>query len=133
MPYTVRRHMRNMRKFYFARVIGTEDNVDDYGNIIGTTVVYSNPQLCWGNISGGRGSGDTELFGIDVSYDKTISPFPHNDIPYGSVFWIETMPTIKADGSTDTPWDYVLSASSQTNNNAVIAIKRVNVSVDGNA
>lgn len=126
----MRRSTRNLRKFYYAFPLGVADTLDEYGNIIGVSVGYSNPILQYGNISGGRGAGETELFGIGVDYNKVINPLPFDTpITYGCVLWVDKLPVIKQDGSTDTPWDYTVSAVSQTLNNTAIAVKSVNVSI----
>nr|DAG07854.1 MAG TPA: hypothetical protein [Caudoviricetes sp.] len=81
------------------------------------------------NVSAARGSLDDEHFGINADYDRTITSCDRNlGIDEASVLWIEKAPEIAPDGSTDTPWDYVVAKIARSINSTTIAIKKVSVS-----
>lgn len=93
------------------------------------TVEYGNPVKIRANVSAARGSLDDEHFGISVDYDRTITTCDKSvGIDESSVLWIEKAPEIGSDGSTDTPWDYVVVKIAKSINSTTIAIKRVSVS-----
>lgn len=81
------------------------------------------------NVSAAVGSADTEQFGVNLDYDKTINPLPSFvPIDETSVLWIDARPTINSDGTTDVPWEYTVAKVAQSLNHKAVAIKRVDVS-----
>ena len=90
------------------------------------TIEYTKPITFYAHISGARGSSQVEIFGTDVSYDKTIvlskSEFDKLKITENSVFFIEKKPTY--DGTTPL-YDYRVSRISITINEVVIALQKV--------
>ena len=100
---------RNKQPFYYALYAGTEDSYDEYGNISGNHATYGKPVMAMGNISPGRGSAVTMPFGVDDMYDKVISVEDRDTlIDEYTVLWVDTLPVLKEDGTTDTPWDYIV-------------------------
>lgn len=120
---------RNKVKFYYALYEGREGLTDEYGNATGEyAVIYSNPLPCWANISPARGETETRQFGDNEFYDKVIIGdlgFPLID--EHSILWVDVMPDIKADGSTDTPHDYEVRKVGKSLNVVSVAISKVNV------
>ena len=123
---------RNKQTFYYALYAGTEDSYDEYGNISGTHATYGKPVKALGNISPGRGTAITQPFGVDDMYDNTNTVEDRDTlIDEYSVLWVETPPVLKEDGTTDTPWDYIVRRVARglpTFGNAHIAISKVSVS-----
>ncbi len=122
--------IKNEQVFYYALYEGEEEIIDEYGNETGTyEVVYSNPIEAKANISSAKGETAIELFGESEDYDRAIlynkGKYP---IDEHSVLWIDTMPEIKEDGSTDSPYDYKVDKVSTSLNNTVVAIHKVDIS-----
>lgn len=123
---------RNKQVFWYALYAGIEDTYDEYGNISGNHATYGKPVKALGNISPGRGTAITQPFGVDDMYDKTITVEDRDTlIDEYSVLWVETPPVLKEDGTTETPWDYIVRRVARglpTFGNAHIAISKVSVS-----
>ena len=106
----------------------TEDIVDSQGYKTGEKKVIYSPVITFkAHISGAKGSSQVEVFGTDVSYDKTISMrkglFQVLNINENTVFFIDTK--VKFEG--DTPlYNYRVYRIAETLNDVVIAIKKVN-------
>lgn len=125
----MRRLAKNMRNVWYATFSGIEDITDSDGNIIGSQRTYSKPCMIRANVSAAVGSADTEQFGVNLDYDKTINPLPSFvPIDETSVLWIDARPTINSDGTTDVPWEYTVAKVAQSLNHKAVAIKRVDVS-----
>lgn len=120
---------KNKVKFYYALYKSKSEVKDEYGNsIIGEyEVKYEKPQIAYANISAAQGKVNTRQFGESLDYNKTIA-LNDTAINEYSILWIDTMPTIKTDGTTDTPHDYVVTAIAKSLNGVSIAVKKVNVS-----
>lgn len=121
--------IRNQSKFYYALYIDKKATTDEYGNITGEyEVVYSNPIEIKGNVSSAMGEMQSKQFGVGESYDKVIVLDNVNTpIDEYSILWVDTLPTLNANGTTDTPYDYVVKKVARGLNNVSIAISKVNV------
>ena len=121
---------RNRVRFFYANHIDKEPVIDEYGNLTGEyKVQYSNPKESGGSISATKGEVATRQFGDDESYDRVIvMDDPKVPIEKSSILWIENMPVIYADGTTDTPHDYIVKQVARSLNSVSIAISKVNVS-----
>ena len=121
---------RNQQKFYYALYGGKVLLVDSYGYKTGETVnSYGDPVLCRANISPASGETVAQQFGGDESYDKVIVTELDLPIDEYSLLWVDTMPTLKQDGSTDTPHDYVVRKVAKSLNSVSYGITRVKVNV----
>lgn len=121
--------VRNKRKFYYASYIKTNEITDEYGNKTGEyEVLYSNPTECKGNISGAQGELEIRQFGESVRYDKVIV-LDNVDTPIDeySILWIDNLPLLNDDGTTNTPHDYIVKKVAPTLNSVAIAISKVSV------
>ena len=120
---------RNMIRIFYANYIGRDPVIDEYGNRTGEYQIrYSNPMEAEGNVSATRGEVTTRQFGDDESYDRVIvMDDPKVPIEKSSILWIETMPVIKSDGTTDTPHDYIVKQVAPSLNSVSIAVSKVNV------
>ena len=111
--------------------------VDEYGNELNeTTVAYSNPVACKGNISAARGETAVRQFGEYESYDRVIvMDDPNTPINEYAVLWVDSIPTLNEngslatnnDGSPVTPWDYTVKKVARSLNSVSIAISKVTV------
>ena len=120
---------RNRVRIFYANYIGKVPVTDENGFKTGEyKILYSNPEETGGNVSSARGEVVTRQFGDDVSYDRVIvMDDPKVPITESSVLWIETMPTIFPDGTTDTPYDYIVKHVAPSLNSVSIAVSKVNV------
>ena len=102
---------------------------DEYGNLTGEyDIVYENPVEIKANVSAARGEATTRQFGDDESYDRIIVlDDPKFPIAVTSILWIDTLPEIVKDGSTETPHDYIVKQVATSLNSVSIAVSKVNV------
>lgn len=102
---------------------------DEYGNLTGEyDIVYENPVEIKANVSAARGEATTRQFGDDESYDRIIVlDDPKFPIAVTSILWIDTLPEIAEDGSTETPHDYIVKQVATSLNSVSIAVSKVNV------
>ena len=121
--------VRNKTKFYYASYIGKTEIVDEYGNLTGEyDVLYTIPREYKGNISAAQGEMQSRQFGESESYDKVIV-LDDRDAPVNehSILWVDTLPHLNADGSTNTPHDYIVKKVARSLNGVSIAIRKVMV------
>ncbi len=121
--------VRNKRKFYYASYIDTNKRIDEYGNFTGEyDVIYGNPIEVKGNISSANGETQVRQFGKSESYDKVIVlDNPNTPINEYSILWVDTLPYLNEDGTTDTPHDYIVKRVARGLNSVSIAISKVKV------
>lgn len=121
--------VRNKRTFYYASYIGETEITDEYGNITGEyDLAYENPVMTHGNVSAAQGEIQSRQFGESESYDKVIV-LDDKDTPINeySILWVDTLPHLNDDGSTDTPHDYIVRKLARSLNGVSIAISKVDV------
>ena len=119
--------VRNKTKFYYASYIGEIEIIDENGNSTGEyNLAYENPIPMFGNVSAAQGEIQSRQFGESESYDKVIV-LDDKDAPIDehSILWVDTLPHLNADGSTDTPYDYVVTKVARSLNGVSIAISKV--------
>lgn len=123
--------VRNKRKFYYASYTGETEITDEYGNATGEyEILHSNPKESNANISAAQGEVQSRQFGESESYDKVIVLDDINaPIDEHSILWVDTLPHLNEDGTTDTPHDYIVKKVARSLNGVSIAIRKV--SVDG--
>ena len=116
--------VRNKQTIYYALYSTKTDTVDEYGDYNGEPVAsYSTPVEIKANVSASRGSADSELFGIDLDYTRTICIEDVNcPIKEDSILWIGITP------DKDTKHNYIVKAVAISLNNTVYAVKEVDVS-----
>ena len=121
--------MRNKRTFYYASYIDETEIVDEYGNVTGQfSVNHGNPVKMLGNVSAAQGEMQNRQFGESESYDKVIV-LEDGNVPLNehSILWVDTLPHLNEDGSTDTPHDYIVRRVARSLNGVSIAIGKVDV------
>lgn len=120
---------RNKGRFWYSLYKGRAEKIDEYGNLTGEfEIIRGNPQEYRANISAAKGEINTRQFGESESYDKVIvmdKGCP--DIDEYSVLWIDTVPEITEDGTTQTPYDYIVKKVAKSLNSVSIAISKVQV------
>lgn len=121
--------VRNKTKFYYALYIDKTEIKDEYGNGSGEyDVSHGNPVVALGNISSAMGETQVRQFGESERYDKVIVlDNPETQIDEYSILWVDTLPHLNADGTTDTPHDYIVKKAARSLNGVAIAISKVNV------
>ena len=121
--------VRNKTKFYYALYIDKTEIKDEYGNGSGEyDVSHGNPVVALGNISSAMGETQVRQFGESERYDKVIVlDNPETQIDEYSILWVDTLPHLNADGTTDTPHDYIVKKVARSLNGVAIAISKVNV------
>ena len=121
--------VRNKIRIYYANFRTKILLKDEYGNLTGEyDIIYDNPVEIKANVSAARGESTTRQFGEDEGYDRVIvMDDPKVPINVSSVLWIDTLPEIKTDGSTDTPYDYIVKQVAPSLNSVSIAVSKVNV------
>ena len=82
--------------------------MDEDGNFTGESVPkYSNPVRVLARVSPNSGNAEDSPFGKEVVYDKTISTVKKLPIDEYSKLFIDVVPVLNEDGSTDTEPDYI--------------------------
>ena len=122
--------LRNARDFYYALYEGKNEIEDEYGNKTGEyEVVYGKPIKCKGNISAAQGEMQSRQFGDSEGYDKVIT-LSNIDIPINeySILWVDNLPIINDDGTTNTPHDYIVKEDARSLNVVSLAIRKVSIS-----
>ena len=115
---------RNKRKIWYANLIEREEILRDGRHTGQYRSVYTNPIPLWINRSTTSGLTNNniagrverEMYGQQLDYNVTLNPIPDScDMNEQSVLWIDTPPVIKEDGSTDTPFDHIITRISYSN------------------
>ena len=120
---------RNKIRIYYANYRDKIPLRDEYGNLTGEySIAYCNPVKIKANVSAARGEATTRQFGDDEGYDRVIVlDDPKCPIAATSVLWIDTLPEVAEDGSTNTPHDYIVKQVATSLNSVSIAVSKVNV------
>ena len=122
--------VRNKTRIFYANYHDKVPLRDEYGNLTGEyDIAYDNPVEIKANVSAARGEATTRQFGDDEGYDRVIVlDDPKFPIAVTSILWIDTLPEIAEDGSTNTPHDYIVKQVATSLNSVSIAVSKVNVS-----
>lgn len=98
----------NQVPFWYQVYEGQEDELDEEGNLTGNSFQkYSNPVRVLARVSPNSGNAEDSPFGKDIVYDKTISTVKRLPIDEYSRLFIDVVPVLNEDGSTDTEPDYI--------------------------
>lgn len=121
--------VKNKVTFYYALLNGKENLRDENGFLTGDfRLNYGKPIKSKANISAAMGETTIRQFGENVPYDKVIAmEKPDISIDEYSILWIDTMPVLKEDGTTDTPHDYVVKQVARSLNSVSLAVSKVDV------
>ena len=120
---------RNKIRIFYANYREKLPLRDEYGNLTGEyKISYDTPVEVKANVSAARGEATTRQFGDDEGYDRVIVlDDPKFPIAATSILWIDTLPEIAEDGSTDTPHDYIVKQVATSLNSVSIAVSKVSV------
>ena len=121
--------VRNKQEFYYALYIDKNELKDEYGNVTGEyEVLYGNPIEMKGNISSPVGETQVREFGGSENYDKVIVLDDKNaPINEHSILWVDSLPLLNENGTTNTPYDYTVKRVARSLNGVLIGIKKVDV------
>ncbi len=98
---------RNKKTLYYALYDEEMPVTDEYGNDTGQTALgYHSPVKIRARITPNKGNSSEEAFGITTDYDRVIISTKELPLAETSIAWVDTLPIIKEDGSTDTPHDF---------------------------
>lgn len=118
----------NQREFYYQTYVEEgKDEVDEDGYLTGEKVsaTYSNPIKAKAMISENTSEVTDTPFGKDLIYDKMISTVQDLPINEFSRLFVDVVPTLNEDGTTDTKPDYVVVKVSKGLYQRVWAIRKV--------
>ena len=116
----------NQRGFYYQTYKESEEEYDDDGYLTGeSSSSYSNPIKASAMISENTSEAVEMPFGKDLVYDKMISTVQDLPIDEYSKLFIDVVPVIKDDGSTDTEPDYIVKKVAKGLYQKVWAIQKV--------
>lgn len=120
---------RNKSRVWYSLYIGSEIGYDEHGNELPSPVLtFGNPVKIMANVSAARGSVQEVQFGLNENYDRVlVTDDVGIPLTEASRLWVDTMPVIKPDGSTDSPHDYIISKIARSLTNVSVAISKVNV------
>lgn len=127
---------RNKVTIYFANNIGDTMLTDSSGDFtLEYAQGYENPRKLRINVSEAKSRMDRlasttyiDPYGLELGYNKVLATSDmNNGIQDGAIFWIDRLPVLKNDGSTDTPFDYECVQIKKSLNNILIAVKKVDV------
>lgn len=128
----------NKQRFFYALYTGREELEDEYGNKSGEyKLLYSNPVEYFANISAARGETQSNQFGENIVYDKSIILDKGAvDLDEYSILWIDSEPELDAngalvlneDGTVKTPHDYIVKKVAMSLHSELLAISKVTVS-----
>lgn len=108
---------RNKRTIYYALYEGLADIVDGDGNLTGEKETrYGEIVTARMNVSGGRGSAEIELFGIDNPFTRTaVTDDLSTPFNTDTIFWFDTDPLTEEH-------NYRCTGVARTINQVVIAL-----------
>lgn len=116
----------NQREFYYQTYKESEEEYDEDGYLTGEkSNSYSNPIKASAMISENTSEVTDTPFGRDLVYDKMISTVQDLPIDEYSKLFIDVVPVIKEDGSTETEPDYIVKKVAKGLYQKVWAIQKV--------
>lgn len=117
---------RNQIKIYYALFKSKIPILDEDNNETGDYESgYSNPVPFKIRVSPNKGESENNAFGKSLDYDRIMytadKSFPIDEF---SILWIDSIPEIKEDGTTETPHDYSVKKVAKDLNEWLFAIKK---------
>jgi len=120
----------NKSPFYYALYVDRVPIKDEYGNYTGEyEIIRGKPQPFRAYFSPSRGEAESRLFGENLDYDRTITLATKTAPPIDeyTALWVDTMPVLNDDGTTDTPYDFLVKRVAKSKNQVAVAISKVKV------
>ena len=120
---------RNKSVFYYALFNSKNEILDENGLFTGSyELKYGNPVKETANVSAAQGETNTRQFGENIPYDKVIvMEEPHTAIDEYAILWVDKLPVLNEDGTTNTPHDYVVKQVARSLNSVSLAVAKVDV------
>ena len=116
----------NQREFYYQTYLGSVEQYDEDGYLTGESESsYSKPIKASAMISENTSDAVEMPFGKDLVYDKMISTVQDLPIDEYSKLFIDIVPVLKEDGTTDTKPDYIVKKVAKGLYQRVWAIQKV--------
>ena len=118
---------RNMTTFWYCLYESSEDQYDEYGNLLPEPrVTYAEPVQMMANISAATGQAQTEMFGGLDSYDKVIVTADMScPIDEHTVLFIDKEPEHNLENGL--MYDYIVKRVAKSLNSISIAVRKVDV------
>ena len=118
---------RNMTPFWYCLYESSEDQYDEYGNLLPEPLVtYAEPVRMLANISAASGQAQTEMFGGLDSYDRVIVTADMDcPIDEHTVLFIDKEPENSLSGAP--MYDYIVKRVAKSLNSISIAVRKVDV------
>ena len=121
---------RNKTDIAFCNYKGEEKYVNSQGLKTGEKIISYYPVVkIKAHVSGAKGSSYIEIFGTDVSYDKTVlltkAEFTRFGITENTVFFIDTKPKFEDQEKKIPLYDYRVKRIAETINQVVVAVEKV--------
>ena len=116
---------RNKVEIYYALYDKLEIIRNAAGHEIGRRPIYHNPVRAMVRVTPARGEATDQIFGVALNYDKTLI-YGKNLLPIEetTALYIDRMPELKDDGSTDTRHDYTVTRIAADINYTTVAISK---------
>lgn len=118
---------RNLRQFWYCLYVGSEDQVDEYGNLLPEPLkTYGEPVEMYANISAATGQAQAEQFGNLDSYDKVIVTTDMScPIDEHTILFVDKEPEHNLDNAPMP--DFIVKRVAKGLNGISIAIRKVDV------
>jgi hypothetical protein len=118
---------RNKVTIYYALYQNKVPILDEDGNETGEYETgYSNPVKFRIRVSPNKGDSSEQVFGKSLDYDRVMNTTEKRfQVDEYSILWVDKVPEIKEDGSTDTPHDFTVVRVAKDINEWLFAIKKV--------
>lgn len=110
---------RNQREFYYAKKVGNEPILDEYGNdTLEVRTIYGSPSLLRGNISANAGAAAVDTFGAQTEYSRTVSiAGPSCPLSEGDKIWFGIEPAAEN--------NYTVAKVADSKNGFLVALREV--------
>lgn len=119
---------RNKQTLWYANYSSTEILEDEYGNELGTKVIYGKPASAAWNVGVIESDAEVQMFGVNavdvISVVAEKDDFPLTET---SVLWYGVTPEIKQDGTTDTAFNYRVVGIRRSLNELRFYAQKINI------
>ena len=121
----------NLSTVYYAMYVGYMEGIKDGKPTGQPAPQFTIPRQSAACVSTPLGTTENTPFGAFTDYDKIMTTANEDfKADEHSVLWIDAMPVIKPDGSTDTPYDYTVEKLAEWGGQKAYAIKKRVNSID---
>lgn len=115
----------NLSNVYYAMYVGYMEGIKDGKPTGQPAPQFTIPRQSAACVSTPSGTTENTPFGAFTDYDKIMTTANEDfKADEHSILWIDSMPIIKQDGSTDTPYDYTVEKLAEWGGQKAYAIKK---------